>query len=264
MRRILPILMILLLIGCQKVTDKFVFEGDIPMPTSSIALFQNYYVGVGGVTIEDDVVVVGRVTSADSEQNFFGSMVVEDDSGALEVVMGTYNVEADYPLGLEVALYLKGCYADYSRGVLQVGTKAAEYEYYGVEGLASPERIDSVVRRGADVVPVVPLPTTIASLGREMCGRLVEVRGLRLVDSSTIDTLAGDDLGRAVWRGYAMFKDAVGDSIAVYTREYARYAERRIPMDSVNIAGILQRDKYRGGEECYYLKMRYEADCTIY
>jgi hypothetical protein len=61
-----------------------------------------------------------------------------------------------------------------------------------------------------------------------------------------------------------MFKDGDGDSIAVYTRDYARYAEHRIPIDSVNIVGILQWDSYRAGEECYFLKMRYEADCTMY
>ena len=264
MRCSLAILIISMLIGCQKVTDKFVLEDDIPLRTTSIALLQSRYVGVGGVVLEDDIVVVGRVTSADSDANFYGSMVVEDESGAVEVVMGTYNIEADYPPGLRVALCLKDCYADYSRGVLQVGAKAKEYDRFKVGNLASPQRIDEVVRRSDDVAPVVPERYDIASLHRGACGRLVEVRGLRLADSSSIDTLAGEELARAVWRGYAMFKDSAGDSIAVYTRDYARYAERRIPQDSVNIVGILQWDAYRGGEECYYLKMRYEEDCTLY
>lgn len=264
MRHILCITMIFLLIGCQRVTDKFVMEGDIPSPNATIATLRDHIAGIGGVTIVDDVVVVGRVTSADSEDNFYGSLVVEDDSGAVEVVIGTPNLEADYPLGLRVALQLQGCYADYSRGVLQVGSEAPEYEYYRVGNLASPERVDRVVLRSSDVVPPMPGQMTIADLRSSMCGQLVEVRGLALMDSSSIDTLAGEALGRAVWRGYSMFRDAQGDTIAVYTRDYARYAEHRIPSDSVNIVGILQRDKYRGGEECYYLKMRYEADCSLY
>ena len=85
-----------------------------------------------------------------------------------------------------------------------------------------------------------------------------------MVDSSSVDTLAGDELGRAIWEGYSMFKDRNGDSIAVYTRSNARYAKFRIPTDSVSIVGTLQRDSYRGGKECYYLKMRYERDCSIY
>ena len=264
MPRISIILMIVMLIGCQKVTDKFVNEGDIPTPTATIAMLRDHIVGLGGITIEEDVVVVGRVTSADSEDNFYGSLVVEDESGAIEVVIGTPNLEADYPLGLRVALQLQGCYADYSRGVLLVGSQTSEYEYYPVGNLASPERVDGVVLRSGDVEPLVPQPITIADLRSTMCGRLVQVQGLKLSDSSSIDTLAGEELGRAVWRGYSMFRDERGDSIAVYTRDYARYAEHRIPMDSLTIVGIVQRDSYREGEVCYYLKMRYEADCTIY
>lgn len=264
MLRICTILIMIMLIGCQRVTDKFIIEGDLPLSTNSIATLRDGIVKSGGVTITDDIIVVGRVTSADSEDNFYGSLVVEDESGAVEVMIGTSNLTARYPEGLLVALNLMGCYTDYSRGVLQVGSESPEYEYYRVGNLLSPERVDSVVVRSLDVEPIVPTHTTIAELHRSMCGRIVQVRGLCLVDSSSIDTLAGERLDRATWQGYSMFKDGDGDSIAVYTRDYARYAEHRIPIDSVNIVGILQWDSYREGEECYFLKMRYEADCTMY
>ena len=264
MRYILYIPIILILIGCQRVTDKFVIDGELPIPNCYISTLRDNIVRVGGVTISNNVVVVGRVTSSDSEDNFYGSLVVEDESGAVEVMIGSSNLTARYPEGLLIALRLKGCYADYSRGVLQVGSEAPEYEYYRVGNLISPERVDDVVVRSLDVEPIEPIQTSIAELRSSMCGRLVELRGLSLMDSSSIDTLYGEELSRAIWRGYSMFRDACGDTIAIYTSDYARYAEHRIPHDSVNIIGILQRDKYRGGSECYYLKMRYEADCTLY
>lgn len=264
MRYILYIPIILILIGCQRVTDKFVIDGELPFPNCHISTLRNNIVRVGGVTIRDNVIVVGRVTSSDSEDNFYGSLVVEDESGAVEVMIGSSNLTARYPEGLLVALRLKGCYADYSRGVLQVGSEAPEYEYYRCGNLISPERVDDVVVRSLDVEPIPPMQTSIAELQSSMCGRLVELRGLSLMDSSSIDTLVGEELDRAIWRGYSMFRDACGDTIAIYTSDYARYAEHRIPTDSVNIVGILQRDKYRGGSEYYYLKMRYETDCTLY
>lgn len=264
MRYILYIPIILILIGCQRVTDKFVIDGELPFPNCHISTLRNNIVRVGGVTIRDNVIVVGRVTSSDSEDNFYGSLVVEDESGAVEVMIGSSNLTARYPEGLLVALCLKGCYADYSRGVLQVGSEAPEYEYYRVGNLISPERVDDVVVRSLDVEPIQPMQTSIAELQSSMCGRLVELRGLSLMDSSSIDTLVGEELSRAIWRGYSMFRDVRGDTIAIYTSDYARYAEHRIPTDSVNIVGILQRDKYRGGSEYYYLKMRYETDCTLY
>lgn len=252
------------LIGCQRVTDKFVISGDLPSRTNDIATLRDDIVRVGGLTITEDIVVIGRVTSADSEDNFYGSLMVEDESGSVELMIGTSNLSARYPEGLRVALRLKGCYADYSRGVLQLGSQTPKNEYYRVGNLASPERVDDVVVRSLDVEPIAPLQTVVRELRSSMCGRLVELRGLCLMDSSSVDTLAGDELSRAVWRGYSMFRDASGDTIAIYTSDYARYAEHRIPTDSVGIVGILQWDKYRGGEECYYLKMRYEGDCTLY
>lgn len=264
MRILQYISLIILLVGCHRATDKLVVSPILPDITSDISMLRDRVVGVGGVVIRDNIVVGGRVVSADSEGNFYGSIVVEDEGGAIEVMLGMSYLESLYPVGLYVALRVQGCYADYTRGVLQVGTKQPQYEYYSVGNLASKEECDRVVVRSSDVIDIEPTDIAIAECREKMCGRLVRVRGVRLVDSSSIDTLAGDSLERAVWGGYSLFKDSKGDSIALYTSDYARYANSLIPQDSVVIVGILQRDKYRGGEECYYLKMRYEKDCTIY
>ena len=264
MRLAAYIILIFILVGCHGATDKPIITPAVPESTNTIAQLRDRIVGIGGVGITNDVVVGGRVVAADGENNNYGSIIVEDDSGALELMIGLSYLEAVYPVGLYVSLRLKGCYADYSRGVLQVGRKAPEYEHYAVGNLASWVECDKVVVRSVDVAPVEPMPLTIPECRTNMCGRLIEIRGLRLVDSSSVDTLAGDELGRAIWEGYSMFKDRNGDSIAVYTRSNARYAKFRIPTDSVSIVGTLQRDSYRGGKECYYLKMRYERDCSIY
>lgn len=257
------ILSIFLFIGCHRATDKPIIDASVPYATNSIATFREHIVGRGGVTIAQDVVLSGRIVSSDSEENFYGSLVVDDGSGGVEVMIGTSHLEATYPEGLLVSLKVGGCYADYSRGVLQVGHKSPEYEYYGVANLGSIEERDRVVVRSLDVDIVEPEELTISECEVSMCGRLVRVEGLRLVDSSSVDTLLGDELADAVWSGYSLFKDKSGDSIAIYTREYARYAQHRIPMDSVAVVGVLQRDSYRGGDECYFIKMRYESDCTI-
>ncbi len=262
MRLAVYIALIMTLIGCHKAADKPIIGDNLPPITNSIATLRNDIIGVGGVTIREDVVVAGRVTSDDSDNNFYGSIVVEDESGAVEVMIGTSYLETIYPVGLYVALRLKDCYVDYSRGVLQVGCKAPPYEYYRVGNLASREQRDRVVVRGRVVSPIEPMSISVSELSSSMCGRLINIRGLRLVDSSSVDTLKGEGLDRAVWAGYSLFKDDKGDSVAVYTREYARYSGSRIPIHDVGIIGILQRDSYRGGEECYFIKMRYEEDCT--
>jgi hypothetical protein len=83
-----------------------------------------------------------------------------------------------------------------------------------------------------------------------------------LVDASSVGD--NETIYDAQWAGYSLFKDGAGDSIAVYTRNYARFAEEHIPVEEVSLCGILEWSAYNGGKECYQLKMRYAKDCVAY
>lgn len=261
-RNILYIILCFVLVSCYNVADKPHICPDLPTPTITVAELKTRIVGTHPHEIEHDVVVVGRVVSSDAEENFYRSMVVDDGTGAIEVMMGISPLAADYPEGLMVALCLEGCYVSYQRGVATAGTLAPTYESYDVGYLASRETIDRVVVRGGDVEVLEPRTMGIAELQRDDCGRLVRIDGLHLVDASSV----GDDetIYDAQWAGYSLFKDGAGDSIAVYTRNYARFAEEHIPVEEVSLCGILEWSAYNGGKECYQLKMRYAKDCVAY
>jgi hypothetical protein len=66
---------------------------------------------------------------------------------------------------------------------------------------------------------------------------------------------------QGIWNGYQIFTDDNGQNIAVYTSEYADYAQKPLPSTSVSITGILQYGKVEG-EEYYIIKMRDEKDCN--
>ena len=263
-RRIVYIVLCFMLVSCYNVADKPCIYPELPAPNTTIVTLKSHIVGTHAHVIEDDVVVVGRVISSDVEDNYYRSMVVDDGTAAVEVMMGISPLVANYPEGLVVALRLKGCYVAYQCGVAVVGTKAPDYESYEVDYLSSREAVDRVVVRGSDVEVQSPRRVAIRELAKGDCGRLVRIDGLHVVASTSIDTLAGEMLYDARWRGYALFKDVAGDSIALYTREYARFAEESIPLDEVSLSGIVEWGKYDGGVECYQLKMRYAKDCTLY
>ena len=262
--RLLLAILCFMLVGCYNASDEPRIETNLPLKTTTIANLKKQIVGTHASLIEEDVVVVGRVISSDRDMNFYRSIVVDDGTAALEVMMGITPIFGDYPEGLMVALRLEGCYAAYQRGVLAVGARAEEYEGYDVGYLTSRQAVDRVVVRSTDVAVQSPHRRSIAELRFENCGDLVRIDGVRLVASTSVDTLAGETLHDACWRGYALFKSAEGDSIAVYTRDYARFAESAIPLEEVALTGVLEWAKYNGGRECYQLKMRYEEDCVIY
>ena len=250
MLRIITILIVTLLVGCYNSADKPHIDPMLPVPTTTIERLHDI-VGDGGVTLGENIIVEGRVTSTDADDNFYHTLVVESDGSALEVMVDFSPLWSRYPEGLMVVLCLDGCYADYGYGVMQVGRKGTGS--YAVDYIASPEAMNRVIVRSTDVAPIAPTTTTIAQLDRRMCGRLVRIEDLHLVASSTDD---------ARWEGYTLFKDECGDSIALYTRRYACFAEDCVPSANVDITGILQWGKYDGGKECFQLKMRYAEDCV--
>ena len=79
-------------------------------------------------------------------------------------------------------------------------------------------------------------------------GRLVNIGGITVQNNG-------------VWEGYSIFTDKNGYKIAIYTSEYADYAQNPIPTGAVSITGILQYGKV-DGEELYIIKMRDEKDCN--
>ncbi|MBQ2783762.1 MAG: hypothetical protein IJE99_02030 [Alistipes sp.] len=253
----------LLLVGCNREVDEPTPNSVFPTATLSIKELHDYASPTEVSHIAEDLIIVGRVTSSDSASNFYRSMVVEDDSGAVEVMVGGYNLHTHFPEGLKVALRLSGCAISYKYGVLQVGKQAAAHDPYDIEYLATKQLVDRVIVRSTDVRPRRAQHLRIKELDGARCGRLVCIDSLSLVGSTSIDTLAGQTLKDAKWRGYATFVDPDNDTLVIYTREYASYATRNIPNTTLSLQGIVQYAKYPDTYH-YQLKMRDERDCSPY
>lgn len=249
---------VLSIVGCR--SDVPTVDGTLSDRTTTIADLRTMVGTSQGRIIEGDVVVHGRVTSSDKEGNFWRSLMVEDETGGLEVLIAERNLATIYPEGLLVALHIKGCAACYRQGVLQIGIPTEEYDYYDATYIESREMEERIIRRSADVQPLTPRLYRIADLSEGDRGRLIRVEGLTLCHTTSIDTLAGMSLADATWQGYALFKDERGDSIAVYTSSEAHFAKEAIATTPLAITGIVQWSKYNGGRECHHLKMRYATD----
>ena len=258
MLRLVAIVALILFVGCSSAADNNIIMEGVESATVTIGDLRRDVVGSVGVTLPEDCVVRGRVTSSDSEGNFYNQLVVEDDSGALMLCIALQHLDSYYPEGLDVSLRLDGLEANYYRGVLQVGTEALGYA--GVGDIESRQVIKRTIRRGESVEPLVPPVVAIENLSREACGRLMRIEGVVLV-ASTINGRE-QSLGDAMWQGYALFKNEVGDSIAVRTSKYATFAQQRIPHEPVSLTGVLEWGSYDSGPECYHLVLRYNDDCA--
>ena len=247
------------LLACMLCTTIFIMSGckkfDEPAQDSATAQAANIAIAdlhamLGGrtVIIDQDIIIGGYVTSSDKASNFHRTFMIEDASGGAEIMAGLYDLHNIYPEGYYITVNLKGCAICEQLGVMQVGMPAANYSYYPTDYFASRAVINKYIKRYNLRRDVVPLPLTIEELTPSHCGRLVNIGGLTTTQ-------------QGVWSGYQIFTDSNDQNIAVYTSEYADYAQKPLPSTSVSITGILQYGKVEG-EEYYIIKMRDEKDCN--
>lgn len=249
------------LVGCYNAADKPHIEDNLPNANTTMADFKER-VGRGNDNIREPITLRGRVTSSDEEDNFYGSLTVEDGTAAVEVMVGYHTLHGLYPEGMELALTVEGCAAHTTRGVMQIGRRADPSSYYAVDYLETRQRVDEVIHPSLSIEPIAPHNIDIRNLCREECGRLVLIDSLSLIASSSIDpaTMTLDD---ALWRGSSLFTDPRGDSIVIFTRNYADFANNPMPRELKSVTGIVEEGLY-GGRAVYNLSMRYESDAVAY
>ena len=238
---------IFIMSGCKKFDEPA--QDSATAQAANIAIADLHaMLGDRKVIIDQDIIIGGYVTSSDKASNFHRTFMIEDASGGAEIMAGLYDLHNIYPEGYYIAANLNGCAIGEQLGVMQIGMPAASYSYYPTDYFASRAVIDKYIKRYNLRRDIAPLPLTIEELTPSHCGRLVNIGRLTATE-------------QGIWSGYQIFTNDSGQNIAVYTSEYADYAQKSLPSTSVSITGILQYGKVEG-EEYYIIKMRDEKDCN--
>ena len=105
-------------------------SGSVPVTTMDIATLRTFYqddpVCVVG---QRSVVVSGYVTTSDQSGNFYRSFFIEDETGAVEIRAGLYDLYATYRLGQQVTVVVDSLTLGMMNGVLQLASAAYETDY---------------------------------------------------------------------------------------------------------------------------------------
>lgn len=230
-------------------------ESNIDMAT-----LRGYY-GASPLDVSQELVVRGVVTSSDRGNNFYRTLLVEDATGAIELLHGLYDSHNVYPPGQRVALRLKGLRLDLSGGVMQAGAPAPASSYYAIEYLGAQAIVDRHLIREGVYAPFHPALLAIPQLTEAMCGRLVSVAGLTFVPDSPLPTWANPSAhpDYPPTDGYRKFRSAAGDELYVLTSGYADFTADPVPQGSRHtITGILMRTAVPGsnGRAVWVVKIR--------
>ena len=132
-----------------------------PLPNMSVATLRERC-AVGPVAFSGSgVVLSGYVTTSDRADNFYRTLMLEDNSGAVEVCAGLYDLHNDYPVGCRLTLSADGLTAALDDGLLRIclrGGSATE----PVAPMESPAIVRRHLLRTGETILPTALPTTIA------------------------------------------------------------------------------------------------------
>lgn len=228
---------------------------SVPVTTMDIAALRTFYqddpVWVVG---QRSVVVSGYVTTSDQAGNFYRSFFIEDETGAVEIRAGLYDLYATYRLGQQVTVVADSLKLGMTNGVLQLGLGSAAYE---TDYMNHRVVVDKHLFRGERFEEVIPRPVKAGQLNEEWLGTLVRFDGVHL--DGGVDTTwalpASLSASGVPQSAYLKFRDEKSDSIYVVTSGYASFAGETVPTEAVSVTGILMQGKVNG-KLVYQLKMR--------
>lgn len=247
---LLYLLVGLLLVGCGYDSHEAV-EPRFEMVVSTLHLSQLSSYEESGARLPEGAIIRGRVVADDSSGNFYRAVVLEGEDVGVELRLALYNLSALYPSGSEVVVRCGGLRVVRTDGVLTIGREVYGWSGGALEPIAPRSEVLSRVEVVAKCEPTQePLRVTIAELGESLCGRLVEIEGLRYEGKE-------ETWGSVEYVGNSdrVMADSEGSSVKVRTHSNADFASVVIPEGELRVRGIL----YKTGEK-YVIKPRVRSD----
>lgn len=178
--RLLPLLCVALLAaGCYD--SRFGERGDDATPEPVTATIRQLREKFAGTTfpVTGDIVVSGRVTTSDYDENFYRTFCIEEDGAGIEVMAGIDHLHNDFPEGCQVTLRLRGLALGESHGVLQAGRMPAAGSGFATDYIGSKAALDAAVTRNGEALePIAPTLLSPGELTPERCGTLVRIGAL--------------------------------------------------------------------------------------
>ncbi|MDE6301490.1 MAG: choice-of-anchor J domain-containing protein [Muribaculaceae bacterium] len=191
------------------------------------------------------IIISGRVVSSDYAGNCFKYIVLQDETGALNFSINSYNLYLTYRRGQEIVVDLTELYAGKYRGLEQVGFPSFNSSINGDEtSFMAPELFSSHAQlngrpnlAAVDTIQIdrfSELGTSPAEL-RRWQSQLVKFNNVEFVPNETLPTLSTYHSSGETQQ----IKDAEGNTMDIRTSGYANFWNMELPEGRGDVVAIL-------------------------
>lgn len=200
---------------------------------TTIEELKNLYLPGRLTVIEQEAVIQGVVVGNDAGGNFFRSLIVQDSTAGIEVLINLTDAFNLYPLGREIAIDCQGLVLGEYNGVVQLGGYI--YKENGADQLGDIVDLNARFYRGRLVGEPAPAVRTISSLGAADVTTLVQLEDVEFasfeVGLTYADPFGFQTLNRTL-------QDCDGNEIVVRTSGFADFAGDTIPVGRGTLTAV--------------------------
>lgn len=185
--------------------------------------------------IRNEWMLQAVVVANDEYDNWYKSIVIQDSTGGIMLLMDGQNLFQDYPVGVLIRLRLKDLLlSDYRRMIQLVGAVDSSSGSLLTGGIPVP-LFKQHIQIVQDNVPVIPLNVQYRNLHDSLQGRLIQLSGIEFSAADTAQTFA--DKKNKIGASRAL-KFCSGGTIYLRTSGYADFAGGAIPNGNGTMVGI--------------------------
>ncbi|WP_430905972.1 DUF5689 domain-containing protein [Maribacter sp. 2-571] len=222
---------------------------DIPVTFAEV---QKRYVDQT-VRIQEDLTIVGYVTSSDSAENFYGTLHFQDSpnnpTAGFQIAVDLRDTHLFYPIGSKIFIRVKGLYLGKSKDVFELGGVFTSFGNTSVGRLPATQ-LDAHLLRSCEMADMVPTVVTIEELSNAQTSTLVTLTGIE-VDSSEL----GKPFAIETEETKRLLTDCADNELYLLNSGYSEFWDEPLPEGNGSITGVLLRE-----EETFYLAVRDLSD----
>lgn len=199
-------------------------------------LLNDYYKAGEYTQITDSVAISGVVIADDESGNYFKELVIQDETGGIEVQLNATGLFNDYPVGRRIFVNCQDLWIGDFAGSFQLG---GSYD----EANDRLNRIDEVlikqhIARGEIVNDFQPKVTTIDELTTADINTLVQLETIQFAISEIGETFADFPNRNTIFAVNRTLEDCAGNDIILRTSSFADFAEETIADGNGTITAV--------------------------
>ncbi|MFK8054593.1 MAG: DUF5689 domain-containing protein [Saprospiraceae bacterium] len=212
--------------------------------THSVADLKDYFVLGEFTEITDDLIVDAIVIADDEGGNFYKKLVLQDETGGIEILLNRNDIYTTYEEGRELGVKAKGLYISDYNGVIQLGGAPTTDNNGNLRlGQLDDALIDDFFLLGSQVGLPAAKEISITEFGPSDISTLIKLCDVQFASSDTTGQMA-DAVGQLTLN--KTLEDCNFNTILVRTSGYADVASTDVPNGKgcvTAVYGVFRDDK---------------------